>query len=120
MRPTMRYSESFKLQVMRELEAGRFKTRSAAARAYGIGAGSIEHWAKKYGKQHLLGRVIRVETPKEKNELRELRKHVKTLEKALVESHLEQRLDKARLEIACRMAGIEDVEGFKKKHALKQ
>ena len=116
----IRYSEAFKLQVLRELEEGRFETRVAAYRAYGIrGQGTIERWAVKYGKDHLVGKVVRVETAKEVSELRTLRKRVKDLEKALADAHLKGRFDEAYLGIACRSAGIEDVEGFKKKHVGK-
>lgn len=115
MRSAVRYSEAFKLQVLRELEEGRFATRAEAARTYGIrGAATIEYWARKYGKQHLLGKVIRVETPKEINEARELRKRVRELEKALADAHLKERFDEAYLKIACRAAGIEDIDDFKK------
>lgn len=118
MKSVVRYSEAFKLQVLREVEGGKFATRTVAARAYGIkGHGTIESWVRKYGKLHLLGKVVRVERPEELNENRELRKRVRELEKALVEAHLRQRFDEAYLRIACRAAGIEDVEEFKKKHA---
>lgn len=120
MRSAIRYSEAFKLQVLRELEEGRFETRVAAYRAYGIrGQGTIERWAVKYGKDHLVGKVVRVETAKEVSEMKTLRKRVKDLEKALADAHLKGRFDKAYLGIACRSAGIEDVEGFKKKHVGK-
>jgi transposase len=120
MRPAIRYSEAFKLQVLRELGEGKFPSKAAAARAYGFSpVGMIEYWARKYGKTHLLGKVVRVETPREVNEARELRKRVRELEKALADAHLDARLDAAYLRIACRAAGIEDVEGFKKKHAGK-
>jgi transposase len=120
MRLAVRYSEAFKLQVLRELEEGRFSTRADAARTYGIrGACTIESWARRYGKSHILGKVIRVETPQEVNETRELRRRVRELEKALVDAHLKERFDKAYLRIACRAAGIEDVDEFKKKHAGK-
>lgn len=120
MRTSVRYSEAFKLQVLREIEEGRFGTRAAAARAYGIrGGGTIEYWARKYGKGHLLGKVIRVERPEERDETRELRKRVRELEKALADAHLGHRIDEQYLKIACRAAGIEDVEGFKKKHGGK-
>lgn len=120
MRPSVRYSEAFKLQVLRELEEGRFATRTEAARTYGIrGMETIAKWARKYGKQHLLGKVIRVETPKEINETRELRKRVRELEKALADAHLKERFDEAYLKIACRTAGIEDIDDFKKKHGGK-
>jgi len=118
MRATIRYSEAFKLQVLRELEEGKFPTRSAAARAYGIrGGATIEYWAGKYGKTHLLGKVIRVEKPKEISEVRQLRKRVRKLEKAVADAHLDLKLEDAYLHIACEAAGIEDVEAFKKKHA---
>ena len=120
MRSTVRYSEAFKLQVLREIESGRFTTRAAAYRAYGIrGQGRIESWAMKYGKHHLVGKVIRVETAKEINEVQALRKRVKELEKALVSERLDHLLDEAYLEIACERAGITDVADFKKKHAGK-
>lgn len=118
MKSAVRYSEAFKLHVLREVEGGKFATRTAAARAYGIkGLGTIEYWARKYGKLHILGKVVRVEKPEEVNESRELRKRVRDLEKALADAHLRQRFDEAYLRIACRAAGIEDVEDFKKKHA---
>jgi transposase-like protein len=118
MRSTIRYSEAFKLQVLRELESGKFPTRAAAARAYGIRGGvTIESWAKKYGRSHLLGKVVRVETPEERDETQALRKRVRELEKALADAHLKQCLDEAYLEIACERAGIKDVAAFKKKNA---
>jgi transposase-like protein len=79
----------------------------------------IRYWARKYGKNHLLGKVVRVETPKEVNEVKELRKRMRELEKALADAHIDARLDAAYLKIACRAAGIEDVDDFKKKHAGK-
>ena len=121
MKTTIRYSEAFKLQVLRELEEGKFATKAAATRAYGIrGYGTIKYWAGKYGKQDLLGKVIRVEKPKEVSEVRQLRQRVRTLEKALADAHLDLKLDDAYLHIACRAAGIEDVDAFKKKHAGKR
>ena len=120
MRSAIRYSEAFKVHVLRDMENGRFPSIEATKRAYGIrGQGTIESWAVKYGKNHLVGKVIRVETPKEVSELKTLRKRVKDLEKALANERLDHMLGDAYLQIACRTAGIEDVDGFKKKHAGK-
>ena len=84
MRVAIRYSEAFKSQVLRELESGKFASAAVAARTYGLSAGgTIRYWARKYGKTHLLGKVVRVETPKEISELKELRKRVRELEKKL-------------------------------------
>ena len=103
--------------MLRELEAGKFSSAAAAARAYGIsGQVMIAYWARKYGKNHLLGKVVRVETPKEVNETRELRKRVRELEKALADAHLDLKLEAAYTQMACKAAGISDVADFKKKH----
>jgi transposase len=119
-RDTIRYSEAFKLQVLRELEAGKFASGAAAARAYGIsGSVMVRYWARKYGKMHLIGKVVRVETPKEVSEVQELRKRVRQLEKALVDAEIDRRLEAAYVRIACRTAGIKDVDDFKKKHVGK-
>jgi transposase-like protein len=111
----IRYSEAFKEQVLRELEEGKFKSVQVAARAYGIrGGGTIQKWIRRNGRTHLLGRVIRVETPQEVSEVKQLRQRVRNLEKALADAHLDQKLAEAYLAIACESAGIEDVEAFKK------
>ena len=120
MRSVVRYSEAFKQQLLREIENGKFESVWAASRAYGIrGTMTVQRWVRRYGREHLLGKVVRVETPQEINEAKELRKRVRELEKALADAHLDARLDAAYLQIACRAAGIEDVDGFKKKHAGK-
>lgn len=112
----MIYSEAFKLQVLRELDEGRFESAEAARRTYGIrGCGTLQVWMRKYGKEHLLSKVVRVETPKEMDELKQLRKRVRELEKGLADAHLDLRLEQAYVKLACRAAGIEDVESFKKK-----
>ena len=112
----MVYSEAFKLQVLRELEEGRFRNAEAARHTYGIrGCGTLQVWMRKYGKDHLLSKVVRVETPKEMDELKQLRKRVRELEKGLADAHLDLRLEQAYVKLACRAAGIEDVESFKKK-----
>jgi transposase len=121
MRSSIRYSEAFKLQVVRELEAGRFESAEAARRAYGVnGNGTVERWVRRFGKNHLLGKVVCVMRADEQAEVKALREQVRVLKAALADAHLDQRLDAAYLKIACRTAGIDDVEGFKKKHAAKQ
>ena len=120
MMSVIRYSEAFKLQVIRELEAGRFTSIREASRAYGIkGAETVVKWVRRYGKNHLLGKVIVVMKANEQTEVQALRKQVRELKAALVDAHLDLRLDAAYLKIACRRAGEEDVEAFKKKHAGK-
>jgi hypothetical protein len=74
---------------------------------------------RQYGKDHLLGKVVRVMKADERAEVEALRKQVRELKAALADAHIDSRLDAAYLKIACRAAGIEDVDAFKKKHAGK-
>jgi len=109
----VRYSEAFKLQVVRELEEGKYPSAFAVQEAYGIrGTSTVIRWLQKYGKNHLLRKVLRVETAEEVNEVKELRKRVRELEKALVDAHIEHRFDEAYLQIACGTAGINDIGEF--------
>jgi len=113
-RPAIRYSEAFKREVIREMEEEGLSF-SGARRKYGIGGrGTVEKWARKYGKG-LLGKIIRVETPKEIDELKKLKERVKRLESLLADTNLELALERQWTRLACERAGIEDVEEFKKK-----
>jgi transposase-like protein len=117
MGPVVRYSEAFKLQVVRELEGGRFGNPGEAGRAYGVrGPGTVASWVRRYGKDELLRKVVRVMKADEQAEVKGLRQRVRELERALADAHLKGRFDEAYLRLACRAAGIEDVDGFKKKH----
>ena len=67
---TIRYSEAFKLQVISELENGKWANYEQARRAYCInGTYTIQRWQKKYGRNDLIRRQVRVESPNEKREL---------------------------------------------------
>lgn len=114
------YSEAFKLQVVREYEAGEYRSLFEASRRYDIrGSETVGKWLKKYGKEHLMKKVIRVEAPGEGDRLRALEKEIKQLKWALAEAHLDLRLGEEYLRVACGRAGISDVGEFKKKHAGK-
>jgi transposase len=108
------YSESFKIAVVRELEAGEMPF-DAIGRKYGIkGSSTVQKWARKYGKGDI-GKIIRVEKPKEINERYEMKRRIKALEKALADVHLDLAIERATTRLACERAGIVDVAEFKKK-----
>ena len=110
----IRYSEAFKIEVVRELERENLPF-AHVRRKYGIkGLDTIQRWVGKYG-NGTRGKVIRVERPEEINELRALRQRVKRLEELLADTNLDLALERAYTELACKRAGIEDVEAFKKK-----
>ena len=84
----VRYSESFKLHVISEIESGHL-TIYGARRRYGIRGGeTIQKWLRSYGKNHLLGKVLRVESLDEKDRIKELEAKVRELESALAHSQV--------------------------------
>jgi len=111
-----RYSEAFKMQVVRELDTGRLRSISEAQEKYGItGNVTIHGWLKKYGRRDLLPRRVRIEMPDERDQIKKLNKRIRELEKALADSHVHQVIDQARFEVLCEEMGITDIEGYKKK-----
>ncbi len=116
----LRYSDAFKIQVVSELESGKFNCIFEARKCYAIrGCGTVERWIRKYGKNYLLNKVVRVETTKERDQLKEMKAQIRELKSALVDAHLDLRLERAWGELACEAAGIDDVEAFKKKALIK-
>ena len=112
----IRYSEAFKMEVVRELESGGL-TFGEVRRKYVIrGAGTVQYWTRKYG-NGTRGKVIRVQKPEEIDELKQLKKRVRQLEVVLADCNVELVLERAYTHIACQRAGITDIEGFKKKAA---
>ena len=85
-------------------------------RKYGIGGcDTLGSWLRKYG-NGTRGKRIRVETPEEINQMEQLKRRVRALERALADANIDLVLERAYTKIACERAGIKDVEGFKKKH----
>jgi transposase len=88
---SVRYSLSFKHQVVREIEENGMGIE-AVRRKYGIKGGStIQKWLRKFGKTHLLNQIIRVETMEEKDRIKYLEEEIKKLKLALADSMLAQR-----------------------------
>ena len=113
-KPAIRYSEAFKMEVVRELETeGLFY--SDIQRKYGIrGKMTVQKWARKYG-NGTRGKVIRVQKPEEIDEMEKLKQRVRLLESALADANVDLALERAYTQMACERAGISDVEAFKKK-----
>ena len=111
----IRYSEAFKMTVVRELEEQDLPCEHVR-RKYGIrSSATVATWVRKYGNGSR-GIRIRVEKPEEINEAKRLRARVRQLESALADANIDKALERAFLELACERAGLE-VEEFKKKAA---
>lgn len=99
-RTIKRYSISFKQKVISEIENGKL-TKSEAQRIYGIGSStSIEKWIKKFGKLHLLNKVVRIELKDEVSKLKDLEKQKKALESALAQAQLKLIVYESIIEVA--------------------
>ena len=117
-RKVLYYSEAFKRGVVEDLEKGKFKSFSEVQRAYGIkGSTTVSSWARRYGNEELLPKKVRIETMKERDELKEAKKRIRELEAALSDAHVDHVLEKAYLHVACDRIGM-DLEDFKKKNAM--
>ena len=118
MGPAIRYSEAFKLEIVREVEVSG-KAFDEIRRKYGIrGCNTVQTWVRRYG-NGTRGKILRVERPEEINELKQLRERMRRLESALADANLELALERQYTRLACERAGIEDVAEFKKKGAGK-
>ncbi len=113
-----RYSEAFKMQVIKELESGKLGSLEEARRVYGIGGSvTIQKWLSKYGRNDLKGKVIRVEKPEEVNQVKLLKEQVKQLKEALADTQVESLVNKSVYELLCENVGV-DPDEFKKKVAI--
>jgi len=87
---TIRYSISFKQKVVREIEEEGL-TFGQARRRYGIKGGTtIQSWLRKFGKNHLLNKIVRVEMKGEKDRVKELEAEIKKLKIALADATMEK------------------------------
>ncbi len=113
------YSEAFKIQVISELESGRLPSLEAARRVYGIGgSATIQKWLAKYGRNDLRAKVVRVETPKQRDEVKKLKQQVRQLQQALAQTQVENLLNESLYEVLCEDVGVDPAE-FKKKVDVK-
>jgi transposase-like protein len=112
---TIRYSQPFKMQAVREVETGQSST-CAVTRKYNIkGTSTVMRWVRQYGSGKY-GKIIRVEKVDEVNEAARLRSQLRQAKEALADAHMELALEKAFLGLACEQMG-QTTEAFKKKHA---
>ena len=84
-----RYSEAVIRQVISEYESG--SSIAELQRKYGItGNETIQKWIKKYSKEGLRHKYIRIQQAEEINQVKALEKRIKELEQALGKTTLEK------------------------------
>lgn len=111
-RKQVRYSISFKQMVVKEIEEG--GCFEEVRRKYGLGGTStIQRWVKALGRDHLLNKIVRIETMTEKDKLKALEEENKRLKMALADTFLA----KDCLEAVIKMANEEYKTDLKKNFA---
>jgi transposase-like protein len=111
------YSEAFKQEIISKIESGKL-TIEQARRIYNIGGScTIQKWIKKYGRNHLLGKIVRIEMPEEVSELKKLQKQKAELESALAKAHLKILSLESIIEAAEEELGIELKKSSDKKQS---
>jgi transposase-like protein len=114
----IRYSAAFKQKVVSEIESGEL-TIAGAQKIYDIRGGqTVQSWLKKYGKNHLLNKVVRVEMKDEKDKIKALEREKKALESALAQTQLKLIATESLLECAEEYYGL-DLEALKKNVGMK-
>ena len=118
MKEVLRYSDAFKRNIVEKVAQGIYATLGEAQRKNGIrGHGTLVYWIKKYGREDILPKRVKVETMNEIDELKVLRKQNKDLKAALADAHMDWCISSALLDIACEEMGT-TAEALKKNTPL--
>lgn len=112
-RTIRRYSEPFKIKVLRDLEEGRM-TKNEIIRHYNIAMGTLFLWIKKYNRVDLYNPRIYVQMPHERDQIKALKEEVAELKEAMVAAQLRAVKAESDLEAAMEKYGISK-EDLKKK-----
>jgi transposase-like protein len=111
MRDATRYSGAFKLRLAEEAASGKYKSLNEASRRNGIrGCATLKKRIKRYGREDILPKRIKVETMNGIDELREARRRIRELEAALASAHMDYCLESAFLDIARERLGTSTEE----------
>lgn len=116
-KPVIRYSLSFKQEIVRIYEKEGLSILELQTRFGITGGQTISNWIRKFGSSDQL-KIIRVETPKDKNKLQELKKQNQELKNALSHQTVKNIVYESLLEAIAEEQGI-TVEQLKKNTAKK-
>lgn len=113
----IRYSEAFKSQVLNEIEAGGLSIIQAQ-RKYGITGGqTIKKWLIKSGRFGVVPKIVRVETPNDRDQTKALKEENKRLKEAIADLVLDRKIAESTLEVICEQQGW-DIAEIKKKAGI--
>lgn len=103
--------------MLTEIESGEL-TISQARSKYSIrGMNTITAWARKSGRFGIVPKLVRVETPNERNETKALKEENKRLKAAIADLVMDRKIAESTLEVLCEQQGW-DIEQIKKKAGI--
>jgi len=86
-RTIVRYSISFKQMIVKEIEKG--NSIELTRKKYDIkGGDTIQQWISNFGKNHLLNKIVRIETMDERSKIKQLEEDNKKLKIALADAYM--------------------------------
>ena len=94
-----RYSMAFKQKVISEIESGKYSLRQSS-KIYNVSDVSLYKWLKRFGKNHLIGKVVRIEMKGEADRIKQLEAEKKELESALAQAQLKIITLESTMEVA--------------------
>ena len=101
-----RYSEGFRIQVVREYEESGASLR-ALHRKYGVSIKTLQKWINRYSKQGVRYHLMRIQSPEEQNRIKELEALVKQQEHVIAQLVLDKLMLESTLTVLERESGID-------------
>ena len=101
-----RYSEAFRIQVVREYEQDAISL-NALRRRYGMTTTTLQKWIKKYSTQGLRYELMTIQTPDERNRLKELEAENARLKALVADLSLEKAILESTVAVIERDYGID-------------
>lgn len=113
-RKVIRYSESYKLSILKDIESNHLSFGQAMVKYNIKGGSTIQGWAKKYGNFNLLTKVVMVRKPGEIDRIKEMKDEIRRLKEALADTVLDRKIAESTLEVICEDMNL-DYDTVKKK-----
>jgi transposase-like protein len=112
--PFKRYSQAFKLQVVREYETG--ISIYELRQRYGIGGyETIKNWIKQYSRSGIRSEKVVIQTVEDQLEVKAMKARIAELEKALADAVIDNRMLNTTLEVASERLEIDLKKNFGKR-----
>ena len=101
-----RYSEAFRIQVVREYEQEGVSL-NALQKRYGVSHPTLQRWIKKYSLQGIRHQIMVIQTPEEQGQMKALQERNKQLEKLVAQLSLDKLMLESTLAVIEREYSID-------------